>query len=183
MASQKAINDSIRLLTANGLQGAPSTPERIALVAQTWAAVLADLDDATLQAAVLTHLRDPDACQFWPQPGKLLAATPQRRQLAAVDPETLWGQCLELASRYGSYNIGAAMANLPEPQDVTAAALHAIGGLRVLCVTHYEEHAALRASFRAAVKASVSRQVAATDHQLTDSQAGSFLRLVKDGAK
>jgi hypothetical protein len=174
MATQKAINDSIRLLVANGLQGSPATPERVQLVAETWAATLEDMTDAELHAAVLGHLRDPSACQFWPQPGKLMAQTPRAKLEAIDDSGEAWAHVLQLAEQGRLHREYGGEVEALSPAE--EAGVDALGGRRVVATSSYDEHGWLSKRFADAYRAAKAHKRVEQAHpSVTDGQARGVL--------
>ena len=91
MPSNKAIIESFGVLGAAGVQGGPADKGQIDAAAKVWGMVLGDLTDADLEKAVIAYLRDEKVCQFWPQPGVLLARAPGRKP-PLDDSSEVWGE-------------------------------------------------------------------------------------------
>jgi hypothetical protein len=91
MPSNKAIIESFGVLGAAAVQGGPADKGQIDAAAKVWGMVLGDLSDADLEKAVLAYLRDEKVCQFWPQPGVLLARAPGRKP-PIDDSSEAWGE-------------------------------------------------------------------------------------------
>lgn len=91
MPSSKAIVESFGVLGAAAVQGGPTTKGQIDAAAKVWGMVLGDLSDADLESAIMAYLRDEKVCQFWPQPGVILARAPGRK--APIDDSAeAWGE-------------------------------------------------------------------------------------------
>ena len=130
------------------------------------AAILADVEPADLQAAVLAHLRQPEP--WWPRAGQLLALVPARREAAVDEADEAWGKVLTIA-RVGGRDAGLpsnrhrwSLNSAPwgDPERVTAmwAGIDAAGGWDVICRTEDETTmAAHRAAFRSAYRSSRQR--------------------------
>lgn len=66
--------------------------------ADTWAAILADLEPEDLVAATLAHLREPNPpgqwTKAWPDTGRILSLVPARRLAAIDDSADAWHETL-----------------------------------------------------------------------------------------
>ena len=79
MATKEAIRTAFQTFVALGLREMPATPEELRARIEVWAALLPDISDADLEAAVVAYLRDPTDSEFFPRtPGKLLKFAPNR---------------------------------------------------------------------------------------------------------
>ena len=82
MPNESAIIRSLQTLRRNIRAGEVPALDDLPELAADWMAILSDVSDDGLSAAVVAWLRG--ACPFWPTPGQLLALVPVR-QLAALD--------------------------------------------------------------------------------------------------
>lgn len=89
MATTAGIRRAFSALTAAGIPQ-PAAWQRgddeeqaatLRAAVETWALVLADVEDADLLSAVIAWLRSPDA-RWWPSPGAVLAHRPPRAAAA-----------------------------------------------------------------------------------------------------
>ncbi len=134
-----------------------------------------DLTDDDLAAATRAYLRSPKA-GWWPAPGEVLALVPRRQAAAIEDADEVWGEVRDASSR------GAETADAMGWSPATRAAVRAVGGWDRIGYTPYDQHVALRASFRAAYRSACARGVLEADHpQLTDAEAGAVLRRIAAG--
>jgi hypothetical protein len=174
-----ATNDGIALflttLAAAGLltekRGGPrfQTPEQRAAVTRMWFEMVGEVSDDDLMYALKSYLRDPAVCQWYPQPGTILAHVPGRKEAELDDADELWGIVLRAVRDIGSYGT----PTWPEAQaERIEAGLQACGGFRSVCMQTTDEHVATRAAFRNVVRTMQRRNVIRLEDravkQLTD---------------
>ena len=183
---------AFKLLRANGVKGGPDPADRdlSKLAMRTWLATLGDLTPDDLQAAVMGFLRDSAVCQWWPQPGILLAHVPRRAVSARVDDaDDAWGETTRQVQQHASriiYGGGPGAPPLPWEQgdddraEAIRRGLRAIGGPRTIlnigdrCLTTETEVTArhsFRNAYRAHLQGSAQRE-----------EQGKVLRLVRPSA-
>jgi len=143
-----------------------------------WHSLLRDIDDGQLAAATAAYLRDPKVCQWYPQPGQIIARVPGERAAAVDDADVAWGECLAWTRRnaivvlYGSAGRPGepppwAADELPRSKAL-ARAMDSIGGPKAILnlgdrTLSTDTEAALRASFRNAYRAMRQQQIAARE--------------------
>jgi hypothetical protein len=181
MATKTAILTAIQMLQSLGIQNAPR-PEQIPGLVAVWLEDFADLSDEDLALALREFRRDPKVCQFWPQPGTILASHPSRKLAAIDDSGEAWGRVLRLAEQGRLYRrYGGAIAELTPAEQ---AGVDACGGRDALATSGYDAHGWMQAAFRRAYQAaSQAGAVLEAYPQLTDAEAGRFLRLVDGGGR
>lgn len=174
MATQDGIRVFLSALRRMGLlterKGAPPIhdDEDLAALARAWLGLLFDITDDQLNAATVSYLRDPDCCEWYPQPGKILQHVPGRREADLDDGDELWGLVLTQARLVG----GSSEPTWPEAHAARiTAGLEACGGYRAVCAMSTDEHIAARASFRAVTRTLKAR----SEHRAEDARV---LRLV-----
>lgn len=153
MASKQAITKALALLSQMGMRGGPASPDEAKALVAVWEALIPDVADEDLHAACVAYIRDPEVCQYWPQPGKLLERIPGRRAEAVDASDEAWGQLLRLVQAHGYYSPPGDKWQIDDP--AMAAGLQACGGWRSLC--HSQNLTADRASFRSAYRGTVDR--------------------------
>lgn len=94
MPTTKAILETYGMLITLGVQGGPVTEAQMSVAAKVWGKILGDVSDTELEGAVMSYLRDPKVCQFWPQPGTLLNHIPSRQAAAIDDADEVFGQAM-----------------------------------------------------------------------------------------
>lgn len=94
MPSSKAIFEAFGLLGTLGVQGGPANEDAFAAAAKIWGMILKDMTDKDLLEATLAYLRDEKVCQFWPQPGMLLARVPGRQAALLDDSEEMFTKAM-----------------------------------------------------------------------------------------
>lgn len=170
MATVDAITEAFRTLRANGVRGGPPSGSdaeakdaRLRAV-KTWAALLQDISDEQLSQAVMAYLRDPTVCQWWPQPGLLLARVPERRAALIDTADEAWGVLMRLAQVHGwvppsptTWSLDEAAQSRGLSPAGMAAGLRAVGGLRQLGMTQESELGFHRNAFRAAYRSANER--------------------------
>ena len=174
MASHRAIREFLSTLAMSGLmterKGAPSLPppersderkrarDRLATM---WSALLADVSDVHLAAALASYLRDPKVCQWYPQPGQIIARVPGASEANGDDAEIAWGECLKAVRQAAMvvlypnpgqrFDIRKLIRGDRSRQDAVSAALDAIDGpLAIINAEHggkFDPMVAMRAAF------------------------------------
>ena len=164
-------------------------------VAEVYARALCDLSREQLEDATITVIRS--SSPFWPTPGQLLAAVPERRAAAVDDSDAAWGEALRIVQGWGAHRLydpdtweKARPADAAKAEALLAG-VQAIGGWKELGRSTAEEHIAMRASFRSAYRAvgqrrsiqaeaDVARRIAGGDRVaalLEEQPRGGFARI------
>lgn len=184
MASQAAIVEFLETLDMLGYlterKGAPklTTPEARGRLAQVWFSLLVDITDGELAAALASYLRDPD-CQWYPQPGTLLAHVPGRKDANLDTSDELWGVVLSAVRSHGYYSTPSWTG--PHAEAIEAG-IQALGGWQHLCSTlSADNQSAERASFRSVVRTIQKRRALQTEAQAVNRIQGQHaLKLLED---
>jgi hypothetical protein len=138
-----------------------------------WHALLDDITDAELEQALYSLLRDPQDCQWYPQPGKLRGHVHRVAELAVDDADAAWGEACAWLRRSENamlvlYPRQGQPLTLPWPNEGSARdrailrGLEAVGGPKTILnlgdqrLTSDNEMAA-RAAFRAAYRSVIER--------------------------
>jgi len=170
MPDRSVIIEEIGKLLAGSVANAPKSPEAIELTIALWRDDLADLSNHDFRAALKALRRDPTACQFWPQPGTILARVPGRRLEEIDTADQAWGRVVQGIRRYGSMDPPAGMRRRRDPEwvaeswhiewdfgpnerpgdrDAVYAGIDACGGWQDLCMKlTADTEGTLRKSFR-----------------------------------
>lgn len=157
------------------------------MVVALWSADLADLDDATLEAAGRAYRRSTaEADRWFPTPGRLLAFTPERRVERIDDADEAWGKVIGIAQSKGR---AAGLAENRHRWDSAGedygaalwAGIEACGGWIAICDSTQAEHGTMRAAFRGAYRSHRERQIAETETRKVIGMAEGARRLA-DGA-
>ena len=210
MATTTGIKALLATLSRAGLlherKGAPPDlhidEARIEL-ATFWHSMLRDVPDEDVAAALASYLRDPTACQWYPQPGQILARVPGRRAAAIDTADEAWGRVLRGIRQHGSWTPpGRRQVEDPdggEPRwvgwdwdpargdaEAIRAGIDACGGWRDLCAKLTPDtEITIRASFRAAYRATRSREQLSGEEQvlrrLAEGRAQPRLEVVNGG--
>ena len=147
--TRDAILRTFTALERAGLRTPTAIQADLTESADLWAAVLADIDESALRAALLVYLRTPDG-RFWPTPGALLALVPGRQSEATVQDEGVdaWAQLLRSIRRWGQMRPPGtewALDEDPDRADAIAAGLDGIGGWSAACALPVNDAPARRA--------------------------------------
>lgn len=187
MPSQRAILISLKRLFRNCRAGVLPTAEELPDLAADWAVLLHDLDDEALEDAVTGYLRG--SSPFWPTAGQILAASPARRLEAVDDSDAAWGGVLRLISAEGRKVEDPEVWERVRPRELhraeaVLAGVAALGGWARIGASMQDEHAAMRASFRAAYRATVERVKLRAETDAARAIGGrSVAQLVGDGPR
>lgn len=183
MASQAAIVEFLETLDMLGYlterKGAPklATAEARARLAQVWFSLLGDVSDGDLAAALASYLRDPK-CEWYPQPGTLLAHVPGRRALSMDNSDELWGVVTSTIRSHGYYSTPQWTG---EHAEAIQAGIQALGGWQHLCSTlTADNQVAERASFRAVVRTVQQRRALQTESNAINRIQTQAHRLLED---
>ena len=173
----------------------------------TWALVLADIEDDDLAVAVMAYLRENTGAQWWPSPAALIALTPagKRRAVLIEAANDMWGYVVEAGSRHGSRylpptpttheawaeaittrpGLGARLGNrrwrLHDDRivcEALEAGIRAAGGWDVLA-GDITAHGPARAAFRAAYEGRLSRAPTSPAVAQLEARNGPIVRRIK----
>lgn len=155
MTTEAGIAQFLETLDFAGLLSERKGAPKLGLVsdrkklARLWLSMTADVTDEDLQCAIASYLRDPKVCQWYPQPGTLLAHLPGRRDAQIDNADELWGVVLSAVRHAGSY--WKPEWKGPDAEAIQAG-VDALGGWQHLCQNLKVDDVANRAAFRSVVR-------------------------------
>ena len=146
-------------------------------LATVWHALLVDVTDEQLSAALASYLRDPEG-QWYPQPGLILAHVPGRKAASIDNSDELWGSVMMAIRSIGYY--GSPQWTGPDAEAIQAG-IQALGGWQHLCSTLTEDQVpAHRASFRQVVRTIQQRKALQTETDTVSRITGPNLTQLED---
>src|SRR5690554_3243016 len=101
------------------------------LTAKMYWQALKEFSNEEVEQAAMDYISDPQVCQFWPQPGALIAkitGTAKQRELSTTDAALqAWDYIVKQIQNIGAYG------RLEMDDGVALKAVISIGGWRELC--------------------------------------------------
>lgn len=108
-----------------------ATIPKLQAAAATWVAILSPMTADAFAAAIMAHMRDPDAGRFWPTPAHIIGRAEALAAAAYPDAAEAFPRVLARRSSFGAHREDDALAQLEVdgfPLAKVRAGIAAVGG-------------------------------------------------------